>query len=106
MADRDCEFLRSGNSASQERTHTGDNPYECDVCKKRFTQSRRLVLHIKRTHTRDTHECDICKKRFAQSSILVRHKITHSEDKPYECDVCKKKFKVSNHLVLHTADSV
>jgi KRAB domain-containing zinc finger protein len=54
MADRDCEFLRSGNSASQERTHTGDNPYECDVCKKRFTQSRRLVLHIKRTHTRDT----------------------------------------------------
>ena len=32
-------FSRSDHLAVHERTHTGDKPYECDVCNKRFSQS-------------------------------------------------------------------
>ena len=36
--------------------------------------------------------CDICKKRFRETKLLKNHKKTHTEEKRYACDVCDKKF--------------
>ena len=38
-----------------KRTHTGDKPYECDVCSKRFSRSGDLTLHTVREHTQETN---------------------------------------------------
>ena len=66
-----------------KRTHTKEKLYECDVCKKRFSQTSSLTKH-KRTHSREKN--------------LAEHKGTHRAEKPYECDLCQKRFFVKCHL--------
>ncbi len=95
-------FQHSGNLKKHKRTHTGDKPYECDVCKKKFVESGHLKIH-KRTHTKEKpYECDVCKKRFAYRNSLVIHRRLHTGDRPYECGICMKKFKHSSSLVIHS----
>jgi uncharacterized Zn-finger protein len=64
-----------------KNTHTGNNPYECDidVCEKKFVRLDYLASH-RRTHTitgDKRYECDVCKKKFRRPSSLGRHKRTH-----------------------------
>ena len=100
-------FTQSGALARHKRTHTGDQPYVCDVegCGKAFTQSCHLKAH-KRTHTGDTpFACDVegCTKAFAQSSHLKRHKRVHTGELPFACDVagCGRCFARLSTLEAH-----
>ena len=46
-----------------------------------------LVLSYKNTYWRQTlYECDVCKRKFSQSGHLASHKRTHTREKPCECD--------------------
>ena len=51
----------------------GERPYECNVCKKTFTQKGALQLH-ERTHTElRPYKCTHCPMRFSQKGNLRAH---------------------------------
>ena len=101
---RKCETCGKSPASKQGlvvhfRTHTGEKPYECDLCPQRFTQRSALTDH-RRTHFAPSLKCDICKKKFIQSSALRRHRLRHLPW-TYRCKFCPMKFATSDDLRYH-----
>ena len=50
--------------------HTGEKPYECEICKKSFISNINLTVHKREK----PYSCDVCQKSFAyiyRLSIVV-----------------------------------
>jgi KRAB domain-containing zinc finger protein len=60
------------------QTHTGDKPYMCSICDKRYARMSDLKVHL-RSHTGERpYTCTQCKKNYITSSHLRMHERTHN----------------------------
>lgn len=70
------------------RTHTGQKPYACQYCDRRFSDFGSRVKH-ERTHTGERpYSCDVCNKTFTYSHVLSSHMLTHTGEKRFEYVLC------------------
>ncbi|XP_023315361.1 zinc finger and BTB domain-containing protein 6-like [Trichogramma pretiosum] len=78
-------------------------PFECDTCKKSFTQKKYLQSHISAVHDRSKpFECEICYESFGYKRVLDGHiNSVHKRSKPFECELCHKSYGFKAGLKRH-----
>ncbi|NXB96765.1 ZBT41 protein, partial [Vidua chalybeata] len=117
-----------GKYESHTRVHTGEKPFECDICHQRYSTKSNLTVHRKK-HSSDTdfhkkeHKCPYCNKLHASKKTLAKHllsprfhpenvqeflSIKKTKSEGWKCDICKKSFTrrphLEEHMILHSQD--
>ena len=109
-----------------KRIHSGENPHQCHLCLKAFSERSKLRIickHIKKKNlilaindkktflteviwrstseqiqVKKAYSCNQCPTAFSQGGFLKRHMRIHSDEKPYPCILCPKDFSEGGTL--------
>ncbi|XP_028988923.1 zinc finger and BTB domain-containing protein 41 [Betta splendens] len=122
----DKVFDRAGKYESHTRVHTGEKPFQCDICLQCYSTKSNLTVH-KKKHANDApfqkkeHKCPCCNKLHASKKTLAKHVRRFHPDHTQEfftkkkrksegwkCAICLKTFTrrphLQEHMILHTQD--
>ena len=84
------------------RTHSGEQPFDCELCDQNFSQKSHLKGHlVSHKEGRVRFECSQCDYRATKKHDLVRHLLTHSGVKPHKCDSCEFSTARKSNLIIH-----
>uniref|UniRef100_A0AAV2JUQ5 Zinc finger and BTB domain-containing protein 41 n=1 Tax=Knipowitschia caucasica TaxID=637954 RepID=A0AAV2JUQ5_KNICA len=117
-------FDRAAKYESHTRVHTGEKPFQCEICHQRYSTKSNLTVH-KKKHDNNTfsskkkHQCPICNKLHASKKTLAKHmqrfhpdhiqevkKRTRNDN--WKCAICQKTFTrrphLEEHMILHSQE--
>ncbi|XP_056149228.1 zinc finger and BTB domain-containing protein 41 [Lampris incognitus] len=122
----DKTFDRAGKYESHTRVHTGEKPFQCDVCLQRYSTKSNLTVHKKKHASnapfqKKEHKCPFCNKLHASKKTLAKHvrrfhpdhiqeflTMRKRKSEGWKCAICLKTFTrrphLEEHMILHTQD--
>ncbi|XP_055941968.1 zinc finger protein 84-like [Argiope bruennichi] len=84
--------LRKNPLKLNYQTQTGNEPFMCNICKKKFSTKSHFDRHY-RMHTGEKpYECGIFGKKCSRKENFIIHYRIHTGERPYVCNFCNKDF--------------
>jgi len=101
----DKQFLQKLGLQYHMNTHNGKKRHEdklCSLCGKSVTANY-MPIHMRMHSGEKPFECSICFKRFPKKINLEGHMRSHTGEKPFACSGCDKRFALYSNMVTHKA---